>query len=290
MINVGHDQPAVSRPCGSGRRWVVPGIPGSLAGVVLKGPGSARSWSLGDQPRAKSGYQRPTLVAVQPAKRQTWSPGDQDPRKDGPLGARFERHLVPRGPPSRMPVDGWSSKDQELRATGPWGTNLERNLVTRDPPSWRSIHEDAGSGPLVTRLHAKMVPRGPSSPVTWSPRNHLARCPKTPGPQGTRFCVRMVLRGSTSRATWSLAHHPRRRPRRPGHGGTRTWCQAGPQRTIFTRDLVPGAPPCPVLAKEDGGGGSQRIRFQAGLIPTGPGLPATWSSGDQPRVGCWLTD
>ena len=128
-----------------------------------------------------------------------------------------------------MLMGGWSSKDQDLRAAGPWGTNPERNLVTRDPPSWRSLHEDAGSGPLVTRLRAKMVPWGPTSPVTWSPRNHLARCPKTPGPQGTRFCVRMVPRGSTSRATWSLAHHPRRRPMRPGHVGTRTRAKLVPR-------------------------------------------------------------
>ena len=159
------------------------------------------------------------------------------------------------------------------------------NLVTRGPPSWRSGHEDAGSGPLVTRPRAEMVPREPTSPGTWSPRNHLARCPRTPGPQGTRFCVRMVPRGSTSRATWSLVHHPRRRPRRPGHERTRTWCQAGPQRTIFTRDLVPGAPPCPVLAKEGGRGGSRRTRSCAGLVPIGPGLPATWSCGDHVHSG-----
>ena len=261
-----------------------------VAGWSLGSQDPSCGWSLGDQPRAKSGYQRPTLLAVRPAKRRTWSPGDQDPRKDGPQGPRFVRRLVPRGPPSLMPVDGWSSKDQDLRAGGPWGTNPERNLVTRDPPSWRSIHEDAGSGPLVTRLRAKMVPWGPTSSVTWSPRNHLARCPKTPGPQGTRFCVRMVPRGSTSRATWSLVHHPRRRPRRPGHERTRTRRQAGPQRTIFTPDLVPGVPPCPVLAKEGGRGGSRRTRFHAGLVPTAPGLPATWSSEDQPHLGCWLAD
>ena len=174
-----------------------------------------------------------------------------------------------------MPVDGWSSKDQDSRAGGPWGTNPVRNLITRDPPSWRSGDEDAGSGPLVTRLRAKMVPWGPTLPVTWSLRNHLARHPKTPGPQGTRFCVRMVPRGSTSRATWSLVHHPRRRPRRPGHDGTRTWCQAGPRRTIFTLDLVPGAPPCLVSTRERGRGGSQGTRFRARLITTGPGLAAT---------------
>jgi len=184
-----------------------------------------------------------------------------------------------------MPVDGWSSKDQDLRAAGPWGTSPDRNLVTRDPPSWRSGDEDAGSGPLVTRLRAKMVPWGPSSPATWSPRNHLARCPKTPGPQGTRICARLVPRGSTSRATWSLAHHPRRRQRRPGHERTRTWRQAGPQRTIFTRDLVPGAPPRPVLAKEGGRGGSRRTRSCAGLVLIGPDLPASWSCRDHPYPG-----
>ncbi|MDK2930342.1 MAG: hypothetical protein PWR07_473 [Bacillota bacterium] len=105
-------------------------------------------------------------------------------------------------------MGGWSSKDQDLRVGGPWGTNPVRNLVTRDPPFWRSGHEDAGSGPLVTRLRAEMVPRGPTSSGTWSPRNHLARCPRTPGPQGTRICVRMVPRGSASPATWSLVHHP----------------------------------------------------------------------------------
>ena len=128
-----------------------------------------------------------------------------------------------------MLMGGWSSRDQDLRAAGAWGTNLERNLVTRDPPSWRSLHEDAGSGPLVTRLRAKMVPWGSTSPVTWSPRNHLARCPKTPGPQRTRICVRMVPRGSTSRATWSLVHHPRRRPTRPGHERTRTRAKLVPR-------------------------------------------------------------
>jgi len=182
-------------------------------------------------------------------------------------------------------MGGWSSKDQDLRVGGPWGINLERNLVTRNPSSWRSGDQDAGSGPLVTRLRANMVPWGPTSPVTWSPRNHLARYPKTPGPQGTRFCMQMVPRGSASRTTWSLVHHPRRRPRRPGHEGTRTWCQAGPQRTIFTRDLVPGAPPCPVLAKEGGRGGSQRTRSRAALIPRGSRPPATWSSGDHPHPG-----
>ena len=174
-----------------------------------------------------------------------------------------------------MLMGGWSSRDQDLRAAGAWGTNLERNLVTRDPPSWRSLHEDAGSGPLVTRLRAKMVPWGSTSPVTWSPRNHLARCPKTPGPQRTRICVRMVPRGSTSRATWSLMDHPLWRARRPGHETTRTWCQAGPQRTIFRRDLVPGAPPWRVSAKEGGRGGSRRTRLCAGLIPAGSGLAAT---------------
>ena len=172
---------------------------------------------------------------------------------------------------------------------GPWGTNPVRNVVTRDPPFWRSAHEDAGSGPLVTRLRAEMVPRDPTSSGTWSPRNHLARCPRTPGPQGTRICVRMVPRGSASPATWSLVHHPRRRPRRPGHERTRTWCQAGPQRTIFTRDLVPGAPPCRVLAKEVGRGGSRRTRFRPGLILTGPGLAPTLPSGDHPHPGCRLT-
>ena len=146
MINVGHDKPAVR---------------GRAAAVVAGwSPGSqdpSRGWSLRDQPRTKSGYQRPTLLAVQPARRRTWSPGDQDPRKDGPQGPRFVHRLVPRGPPPRMPVDGWSSKDQDLRAAGPWGTNPVRNLVTTDPSSWRSLHEDAGSGPLVTRLRAKMV-------------------------------------------------------------------------------------------------------------------------------------
>ena len=200
-----------------------------VAGWSLGTQDPSRGWSLEEQPRAKPGYQRSTLLADQPAKRRTWSPGDQDPRKDGPQGPRFVRQLVPSGPPSRMPVDGWSSKDQDLRAIGPWGTNLERNLVTRDPPSWRSGVEDAGSGPLVARLRTKMVPWGPSSSSTWSPRNHLARCPKTPGPQGTRICVRMVPRGSTSRATWSLVHHPRRRPRRPGHGGTRTCAKLVPR-------------------------------------------------------------
>jgi len=169
-----------------------------------------------------------------------------------------------------VPTGGWSSRDQDLRAGGPWGTNPERNLVTRDPPSWRSLHEDAGSGPPVTRLRAKMVPWGPTSSVTWSPRDHLARCPKTPGPQGIRFRVRMVPRGSTSRATWSLVHHPRRRSRRPGHERTRTWCQAGPQRTIFTRDLVPGAP-------------ARRFwrRRAAGVVPGGPDSTPGWSPPDQ---------
>ncbi|MDK2932165.1 MAG: hypothetical protein PWR07_2296 [Bacillota bacterium] len=191
-------------------------------------------------------------------------------------------HPISTFPGGRQTATGrWSPRDQDLRVGAPWGTNPVRNLVTRDPPSWRSGHDDAGSGPQVTRLRAEMVPRGPTSSGAWSPRNHLARCPRTPGPQGTRICVWVVPRGSTSQATWSLVHHPRRQPRRPGHERTRTWCQAGPQRTIFTRELVPGAPPCRVLAKDGGRGGSRRTRSCAGLIPTGPGLPATWFCRDR---------
>jgi len=128
-----------------------------------------------------------------------------------------------------MPLASWSSEDQDLRVGGPWGSKPVGNLVTRDPPSWRSGHEDAGSGPLVTRLRAEMVPREPTSSDTWSPRNHLARCPRTPGPQGTRICVRIVPRGSTSRATWSLVHHPLWRSRRPGHERIRTCAKLVPR-------------------------------------------------------------
>ncbi|MDK2931704.1 MAG: hypothetical protein PWR07_1835 [Bacillota bacterium] len=256
--------------------------------VVPRGPSFTCGWSLREQPRAKPGYQRPTLLAAQPAKCRTWSPGDQDPRKDGPQGPSFVRRLVPRGPPTRMPVDGWCSKDQDLRAGGPWGTNPVRDLVTRDPPFWLSGDQDAGSGPLVSRLRAKMVLGGPTSSSTWSPRNHLARCPKTPGPQGTRFCVRAVPRGSTSPATWSLVHHPRRRPRRPGHGGTRTCAKLVPTGPSSCGIWSPVIHLARFLAKEGGRGGSRRTAFRAGLVPAGPGLAATLPSGAHPHPDCRL--
>jgi len=94
-------------------------------------------------------------------------------------------------------------------------------------------------------------------------------------PQGTNPASNLVPYGPplvAARASWSREDQDAR--------------QAGPERTIFTRDLVPGAPPCPVLAKEGARGGSQRTRLQAGLIPTGPGLSATWSWGDHPYPGC----
>ena len=251
-------------------------VQGAHTQVVPRGPAFTCGWSLREQPRAKPGYRRSTLLAAQPAKRRTWAPGDQDPRKDGPRGPRFVRRLVPRGPPPRMPVDGWSSKDQDLRATGPWRTNFERNLVTRDPSSWRSGDEDAGSGPLVTRLRAKMVPWGSTSPVTWSPRDHLARSPRTPGPQGTRTCVRMVPRGSTSRATWSLTDHPRRRSGRPGH-----------ERIKTCANLVPKGPSSGEIWSLVLHLAWFRRRRAAGVVPRGPDSTPGWSPTDQvyPQLG-----
>ena len=75
------------------------------------------------------------------------------------------------------------------RPGGPWGTNLGRNLVTRDPPFSRLSRQNAELGPLVTRIHAKMVPGDPGSSATWSPGDHLHGCPWTGGPQGTRICA-----------------------------------------------------------------------------------------------------
>jgi len=172
--------------------------------------------------------------------------------------------------PSAVPAPGWCSGDQDLRATGPWGTNLERNLVTKDPPLWRSGDEDAGSGPLVTRLRAKMVPWGPSSPVTWSLRNHLARCSKTPGPQGTRICVQMVPRGSASRVTWSLVHHPWRRPRRPGH-----------ERTSTRAKLVPKGPSSRAIWSLRIHVVQFRRMSAGGMVTRGPCFEPGWSPKDQ---------
>ena len=121
-----------------------------------------------------------------------------------------------------------------------------------------------------------MVPWGPTSSVTWSLRNHLARCSKTPGPQGTRICVRMVPRGSTPQATWSLVHHPRRRPRRPGHGGTRTRAKLVPRgpssREIWSLVLQ--------LARF-------RRRRAAGAVTRGPDSAPGWSPEDQVRPSTW---
>ena len=121
-----------------------------------------------------------------------------------------------------------------------------------------------------------MVPWGPTSSVTWSLRNHLARCSKTPGPQGTRICVRMVPRGSTPQATWSLVHHPRRRPRRPGHGGTRTRAKLVPRgpssREIWSLVLQ--------LARF-------RRRRAAGVVTRGPDSAPGWSPEDQVRPSTW---
>jgi hypothetical protein len=115
-----------------------------------------------------------------------------------------------------------------------------------------------------------MVPWGPSSPVTWLLRNHLARCPKTPGPQGTRICVRVVPRGSTSRATWSLAHHPRRRQRRPGHERTRTRAK-----------LVPRGPSsCGIWSLVLHLARFWRRRV-AGVVPRGPDSKPGWFPRDQ---------
>ena len=160
-----------------------------------------------------------------------------------------------------MPLASWSSEDQDLRVGGPWGSKPVGNLDTRDPPSWRSSHEDAGSGPLVPRLRAEMVPREPTSPGAWSPRNHLARCPRTPGPQGTRICVRIVPRGPTSRATWSLRDHPLWRSSRPGHERIRTCAKPVPtgpsSRGIWSQELHLG--------------GFRRRRV-TGVVPRGPGF------------------
>jgi len=141
-----------------------------VAGWSLGTQDPSRGWSLEEQPRAKPGYQRSTLLAAQPAKRRNWSPGDQDPRGDGPQGPRFVRRLDPRGPPSRMPVDGWSSKDQDLRADGPWGNNPVRNVDTKDPASSRLTRREANADPLVTRFHVKMIPAWSALPATWSSR------------------------------------------------------------------------------------------------------------------------
>ena len=108
----------------------------------------------------------------------------------------------------------------------------------------------------------------------WSPGDQVLRAD---GPQGINPAANLIPYGPTlvaAEASWSREEQ-----------GVR---QAGPQRTIFRRDLVPGAPPCPVSTREGGRGGSRRTRFRPGLIPTGPGLPATWSPGDQPHPGCGL--
>ncbi len=165
-----------------------------------------------------------------------------------------------------MPLARWSSEDQHLRVGGPWGSKPVRNLVTGDPPSWRSGHEGAGSGPLVTSLRAEMVPRGPTSSGTWSPRNHLARCARTPGPQGTRICVWVVPRGSTPQATWSLVHHPRRRSWRPGHEKIRTRAK-----------LVPRGPSSREIWSLVFHLARSWRRKAAGVVPGGTDLAPGWS-------------
>jgi len=109
---------------------------------------------------------------------------------------------------------GWSlgrPRDPRISCVaGPCGSNPVRNLVTRDPPSSRFSRQKAGTGPLVTRTHAEMVPREPSSSTTWSPGNHLPRCPWAAGPQRTRLCGQMVPGGTTLFEMWILKTQPPR--------------------------------------------------------------------------------
>ena len=121
-----------------------------------------------------------------------------------------------------------------------------------------------------------MVPWGSTSPVTWSPRNHLARSPRTPGSQGTRFCVRMVPRGSTSRATWSLVHHPRRRPTRPGHERTRTRAK-----------LVPRGPSSRGIWSLVRHLARSWLWSAGGVAPRGPDSERIWSLRDQIGPSTW---
>ena len=164
-------------------------------------------------------------------------------------------------------MGGWSSKDQDLRATGPWGTNLEQNLVTTDPPSWRSIHEDAGSGPLVTRLRAKMVPRGPGFACGWSPGDQRR---EQPGPLWTTPCggqgvlvtrgpgrgAKLVPRGPSSRGIWSLVRHLAGFWRRSAAGVV----PRGP-------DFEPGWSPQDHVCPQLGPRGSTRLPAVGGCVP-----------------------
>ena len=82
--------------------WVrLPPLSGSgrvaalVSGWCLGSQDLLRGCSLRERPHAKSGYQRPTLVAVQSAEGRNCSPGGQDPRGDGPQGTKFERQPVP---------------------------------------------------------------------------------------------------------------------------------------------------------------------------------------------------
>jgi len=85
-----------------------------------------------------------------------------------------------------------------------------RNLVTRDPPFSRLSRQNAGTGPLGTRIHAEMVPRDPGSSAAWTPGDHLHGCPWTAGPQRTRICGQMVPGGTTLFEMWILKTQPPR--------------------------------------------------------------------------------
>jgi len=52
-------------------------FPDAHGRVVLKGPGCAGRWSLGEQPCSKSGYQKPTLPTLKPSGCRSWSSGNQ---------------------------------------------------------------------------------------------------------------------------------------------------------------------------------------------------------------------
>ena len=74
----------------------VASLEGARVQVVPRRSAFTCEWPLRKQPRAKADHLRSTVVAVQPAEGGSCSPGNQGPRKDGPQGTRFERHLVPR--------------------------------------------------------------------------------------------------------------------------------------------------------------------------------------------------